>query len=225
MHPMNANPNGADFDAFRSEIEAAERRIAREIEPGPRGFVVAILVFVLLGSFALSHTGNVRGWDVLFSSHGAGAAAVALPSRVFAWLALVFGVGFSMLALLTRRWALAWIALAGSALACGAGMLAIWSRQTVAAGHPGPGVGLFVAWITVILLTFHWTRVVWARTIVQLAAEEQRRRVVAQQQSRTLLDALAETPDGGDTPEDRATPDGTDGPETPGRPQQEKDDR
>ncbi|WP_082966940.1 hypothetical protein [Mycobacterium sp. 852002-51163_SCH5372311] len=207
---MNADPNGTDFDAFRSEIEAAERRIAREIEPGPRGFVVAILVFVLLGSFALSHTGNVRGWDVLFSSHGAGAAAVALPSRVFAWLALVFGVGFSMLALLTRRWALAWIALAGSALACGAGMLAIWSRQTVTAGHPGPGVGLFVAWITVILLTFHWTRVVWARTIVQLAAEEQRRRVVAQQQSRTLLDALDGTADDPETPEDRATPDGAD---------------
>ena len=187
---MTGERNGADFDAFRSEIEAAERRIAREIEPGPRGFVVAILVFVLLASFALSHTGNVRGWDVLFSTHGAGAAAVALPSRVFAWLALVFGVGFSMLALMTRRWALAWVALAGSALACGAGLLAVWSRQTVAAGHPGPGVGLIVAWITVILLTFHWTRVVWSRTIVQLAAEEQRRRVVAQQQSRTLLETL-----------------------------------
>ncbi len=187
---MNADRNGADFDALRSEIDAAERRIAREIEPGPRGFVVAILVFVLLASFALSHTGNVRGWDVLFSTHGAGAAAVALPSRVFAWLALVFGVGFSMLALMTRRWALAWVALAGSAVACAAGMLAVWSRQTVAAGHPGPGVGLIVAWITVILLTFHWTRVVWSRTIVQLAAEEQRRRVVAQQQSRTLLETL-----------------------------------
>lgn len=198
---MNADPDGPGFDAFRSEIEAAERRIAREIEPGPRGFVVAILVFVLLGSFILPHTGNVRGWDVLFSSHGAGAAAIALPSRVFTWLALVFGVGFSMLALLTRRWALAWIALAGSALACAAGMLAIWSRQTVSAGHPGPGVGLFVAWITVILLTFHWTRVVWARTIVQLAAEEQRRRVVAQQQSRTLLDTVGDTPNDEDNPE------------------------
>ena len=127
---------------------------------------------------------------MLFGSHGAGAAAVALPSRVFAWLALVFGVGFSMLALMTRRWALAWVALAGSAIACAAGLLAVWSRQTAAAGHPGPGIGLIVAWITVILLTFHWARVVWSRTIVQLAAEEQRRRVVAQQQSRTLLDSL-----------------------------------
>ncbi len=182
--------SGGDFDAFRTEIEAAERRVAREIEPGARAVVVAILVFVLLGSFVLPHTGNVRGWDVLFGSHGAGAAAVALPSRVFAWLALVFGVGFSMLALMTRRWALSWVALAGSAIASGAGLLAVWSRQTAPAGHPGPGIGLIVAWITVMLLTFHWARVVWSRTIVQLAAEEQRRRVVAQQQSRTLLDSL-----------------------------------
>jgi hypothetical protein len=196
-----------DIDALRAEIEAAERRVAREIEPGPRAFVVAILVFVLLGSFILPHTGAVRGWDVLFSSHGAGAAALALPSRVFAWLALVFGVGFSMLALLTRRWALAWIALAGSAIASGAGLLAVWSRQTVAAGHPGPGVGLIVAWITVILLTFHWARVVWSRTIVQLAAEEQRRRIVAQQQSKTLLDSLQADTDDADSSDNPDSPD------------------
>ncbi|OBH87002.1 hypothetical protein A5681_14710 [Mycobacterium scrofulaceum] len=187
-----------DLDALRTEIEAAERRVARGFDPGPRGFVVAILVFVLLGSFILPHTGAVRGWDVLFSSHGAGAAAVALPSRVFAWLTLVFGVGFSMLALVTRRWALAWTALAGSALAGAAGLLAIWSRQTVAAGHPGPGVGLIAAWIVVLALTYQWARVVWSRTIVQLAAEEQRRRVAAQQQSKTLLDSLNDEagPDG-----------------------------
>ncbi|WP_372514725.1 Rv2732c family membrane protein [Mycobacterium seoulense] len=187
------NEEHPDFHALRTEIEAAERRVARGFDPGPRGFVVAILVFVLLGSFILPHTGAVRGWDVLFSSHGAGAAAVALPSRVFAWLALVFGVGFSMLALVTRRWALAWIALAGSALAGAAGLLAIWSRQTVAAGHPGPGVGLIAAWIVVLVLTYQWARVVWSRTIVQLAAEEQRRRVAAHQQSKTLLDSLDDT--------------------------------
>jgi hypothetical protein len=197
-----------DIDALRAEIEAAERRIAREIDPGVRGFVVAILVFVLIGSFILPHTGSVRGWDVLFSSHGAGAAALALPSRVFAWLALVFGVGFSMLALLTRRWSLAWIALAGSAIASASGLLAVWSRQTVAAGHPGPGVGLFVAWITVILLTFHWARVVWSRTIVQLAAEEQRRQVVAQEQSRTLLDTLKDIPESPDAEPPAEQPDG-----------------
>jgi hypothetical protein len=215
MCPMKKEHS--DLDALRAEIEAAERRVSREIEPGPRAFVVAILVFVLLGSFILPHTGTVRGWDVLFSSHGAGAAALALPSRAFAWLALVFGVGFSMLALMTRRWALAWIALAGSAIASAAGLLAVWSRQTVAAGHPGPGVGLIVAWITVILLTFHWARVVWSRTIVQLAAEEERRRIVAQQQSKTLLDSLqtntdnADSLDNPDSPDAETPPDSEDG--------------
>ncbi len=194
-----------DMDALRSEIEAAERRVARGIDPGPRGFVVSILVFILLGTFILPHTGQVRGWDVLFSTHGAGAAAVALPSRAFAWLTLAFGVGFSMLALVARRWAVAWVALAGSGLAAAAGLLAIWSRQTVAAGHPGPGIGLVVAWITVIALTYEWARVVWSRTIVHLAAEEQRRRVAGQQQSMTLLESLDGGPTAGD-PDTRPNP-------------------
>jgi signal transduction histidine kinase len=180
----------AEFDAYRDDIEAVERRVAREIEPGGRALVVAILVFVLLVSFLLPHTGHVRGWDVLFAGDGAVAAAVALPSRLFMWLALVFGVGFSLLALLTRRWAVAWVALAGSAVASAVGLLAVWSRQTAAEGDPGPGVGLIVAWITLIVLTFHWARLVWSRTVVQLAAEEQRRRAATQRQSKSLLDDL-----------------------------------
>lgn len=191
---MNEEPNIVDFpdsNPLQAALEAEELRVVREIDSGAKIFVlIAVLVFMLLGSFILPHTGQVRGWDVLFDSHGAGAAAVALPLRIFAWLSLVFGVGFSMLALMTRRWVLAWIALAGAAMASMVGLLAVWSRQTVAVGQPGPGVGLIVAWITLILLTFHWARVVWSSTIVQLATEEQRRRVVAQQQSKTLLDGL-----------------------------------
>lgn len=177
-----------DFEAYRADIEAAERRVAQEIDPGGRGLVVAIGVFVLLASFLLPHTGGVRGVDVLFADNGAHDALVTLPSRLFMWLALVFGVGFSLLALLTRRWTVAWVALAGCAVTCVAGLLAVWSRQTVAIGHPGPGIGLILSWITVIVLTFHWARLVWARTAVQLAAEEQRRRHSAQHQARNLLE-------------------------------------
>jgi hypothetical protein len=121
--------------------------------------------------------------------------AIALPSRVFTWLVLVFSVGFSILALTTRRWGLAWIALAGSAVACPIGMLAVWSRQTVAEPHPGPGFGLIMAWIAVILLSFHWARVVWSRTAVQLAAEQERRRVAVESQSKGLLDHPGDRPD------------------------------
>ncbi len=187
--PDNAGHYG-DFEAYRADIEAAERRVASEIDPGGRGLVVAICVFVLLASFLAPHTGAVRGWDVLFAANGADDALVSLPSRLFMWLALLFGVGFSMLALLLRRWAVAWVALAGSALGSVAGLLAVWSRQTVAAGHPGPGFGLILAWITLIVLTFHWARLVWSRTAVQLAAEEQRRRSTAQRQVLGLLDEL-----------------------------------
>ena len=200
------DPNKGDFEEFKGDIEAAERRVAGEIDPGARALVIAVAVFVLMLTFVLPHTGDAKGWDVLVGDDTAIRNGIALPSRVFLWLALVFGVGFSMLALLTRRWALAWIALAGSSLASATGLLAVWSRQTVAAGHPGPGVGLIVAWITVILLTFHWARVVWSRTIVQLAAEEQRRRAFAEQQSRTLLETLGD-PDTPDRPDAGAPPD------------------
>ena len=176
------------FDDFKDEIDDAERRVAREIDPGARALVVAVLVFVILLSFVLPHTGSARGLDVLVGDNVAIREAIALPSRVFTWLVLVFSVGFSILALTTRRWAVAWIALAGSAIACPIGMLAVWSRQTVAEPHPGPGVGLIIAWIAVMLLAFHWARVVWSRTAVQLAAEQERRAAAVAQQSKGLLD-------------------------------------
>jgi hypothetical protein len=197
--PPSTTPNG-EFDAFKDDIEAVERRVAREIDPGPRALVVAILVFVLLVSFILPHTGGAKGFDVLVGNDTALGVGIALPSRVFSWLALVFGVGFSLLALLTRRWALAWIALAGSALASATGLLAVWSRQTAAAGHPGPGIGLIVGWLAIILLSFNWARVVWTRTAVQLAAEEQRRRAAAERQSKKLLETL-EPPEDDEPPE------------------------
>lgn len=177
-----------EFDQFKGDIEDVERRMAREIDPGARAVVVAGLVFVLLLTFLLPHTGGAKGLDALIGGEAAVREGVALPSRVFAWLVLVFGIGFSMLALLTRRWGLAWVAAAGSAVACPVGMLAVWSRQTAADPYPGPGWGLVAAWIAVILLTFHWIRVVWSRTAVQLAAEEERRRLAAERERKSLLD-------------------------------------
>jgi len=179
-----------EFDAYKADLEAAERKVAGEIAPGGRAVVVSVLVFVLLVSFVLPHAGGARGLDVLTGDDRALQAGISLPSKVFDWLALVFGVGFSMLALLTRRWALAWIALAGTSVACVIGMLAVWSRQTAVHGNPGPGIGLILGWITVICLAFHWAKVVWTRTAVQLAAEEERRAEATERQSRTLMDEL-----------------------------------
>lgn len=179
---MTGEPD--DFDQFRDEMEAAERKVAGEIDPGGRALVVAVLVLILAGSLALPHTGVAKGFDVLQGNHLALQEHIELPSRVFVWFATIFGVLASVLALVTRRWALAWIAVAGSAIASVFGVLAIWSRQTLPYGvHAGgPGIGLIIGTIAVIALTFHWIRVVWSRTAVLLAAEEQRRNAAAKEQ-------------------------------------------
>lgn len=181
---------GKEFEHFKSDLEAAERRVAREIDPGTRALTIAIFVFVLLVTLVLPHTGGARGLDVLIGSDVAISNGVTLPSRVFTWIALVFGVGFSMLALVTRRWALAWIALAGSTVASFLGMLAVWSRQTAPEGYPGPGVGLVLAWLAVIMLAYNWARVVLSRSELQLATEEQRRRMAADSQQKGLLESF-----------------------------------
>lgn len=197
--------SGSKFEDYRADLEAAERRVAREIDPGKRALVVAVLVFALLVSFLLPHAGSARGVDVLLGNQAAIDVGITLPSRVFCWLALVFGIGFSMLALLTRRWAVAWVALAGTCVSVATGMLAVWSRQTALHGNPGPGIGLILGWIAVIVLAFHWARVVWTRTAVQLAAEEQRRREAAHREPRGLLETL-DPAAGPEEPQDPAAP-------------------
>jgi hypothetical protein len=181
---------GQEFDDFKGDLEAAERRVAREIDPGVRALTIAILVFVLLVTFVLPHTGGAMGLDVLIGSDAAHSNGVTLPSRVFTWIALVFSVGFSMLALLTRRWALAWIALAGTSVASFLGVLAVWSRQTAAEPYPGPGIGLVLAWLVVIMLAYNWARVVLTRTALQVATEEHRRRAAADGEHKGLLDSF-----------------------------------
>lgn len=192
------DPDNNRFEEFKGDIEAAERRVAGEIDPGARAVVIAVGVFVLLVSFLLPHTGDARGLDVLVGSETALREGISLPSRVFVWLVLVFGVGFSMLALLTRRWVLAWVALAGSTVGTLLGLLAVWSRQTATDPYPGPGIGLILAWIAVAVVAFHWARAVWTRTALQLAAEEERRRAAAERQKKGLLDNLddPDQPDG-----------------------------
>ncbi|WP_369640088.1 hypothetical protein [Nocardia sp. JMUB6875] len=189
----NAPQHNHDFEQFRSDLEAVERKIAGEIDPGVRAMVVAGSVFVLLASLVLPHAGKTRGFDVLLYDTVAQADHIGLPSRLFVWFVVVFGIGFSMLALITRRWLLAWIAVAGSAIGSVFGVLSIWHRQTPGLGNyhgAGPAIGLILATIAIMVLTFHWVRVVWARTSVHLAAEEQRRLAESQaeeQQRRRLF--------------------------------------
>ncbi|WP_194814393.1 hypothetical protein [Nocardia sp. XZ_19_385] len=184
---MNSVESSKDFEEFREELDAVERRIAGEIDPGMRAMVVAGAVFALLLSFVLPHAGAARGFDVLLGTDVTRLEHIGLPSRLFVWFAVIFGIGFSLLALMTRRWVLAWIAVAGSAVGCAFGVFSIWHRQTPGVGNitsSGPGLGLILGTLAIMVLTFHWIRVVWSRTTLQLAAEEQRRIAAAEAEER-----------------------------------------
>ncbi|WP_040772633.1 membrane protein [Rhodococcus rhodnii] len=173
------------FARYREEADATEKKVASEIDPGARALVVAVGTVVLLVSLALPHTGSASGFDVLTFGERADAEAIRVPSVLFVWFALVFGVVASMLALVTRRWFVAWIAAAGSAVSMVFGMFAIWTRQTAPdVTEAGPGLGLVLGWLTIIVLTFHWVRVVWSKTARQLEAEERRRAAAAEAEER-----------------------------------------
>jgi signal transduction histidine kinase len=190
MIEKNDGPEPAGFDQFKGDLRKAERKVAGEIDPGARAVVVAVAVLVVILSFVLPHTGSVNGIDVVTFSADAASEKVTITSRVFVFLQLIFGVCFSVLALLTRRWFFAWIALCGSAVSCFAGLLAWWSRNTpgVSGVEPpsGVGIGLIIGWLAMFVITFHWARVVWARTNYQLALEAQRRNEAAAEEERAL---------------------------------------
>ncbi|TYQ11302.1 UNVERIFIED_ORG: hypothetical protein L601_001800000630 [Gordonia westfalica J30] len=183
-------PGASDKDAFKEyeqDLRKAERKVAGEIDPGARAVVVAIAVLLAMVSLVLPHTGSVTGLEVLSFAPEAAAERVTIVSKIFVYLVAIFGIVVSMLALLTRRWILAWIALCGCAIACVAGMLAWWSRNTPGVGGVQPpsgvGIGLVLGWISVFVLTFHWSRVVWARSSYHLAMEAERRRQAAEQEA------------------------------------------
>ncbi len=186
--PDPNTPDGSTPDYSAPDYDTAERRIDAEIDPGFRAVVVAVLVLLLLLSFALPHTGGANGFDVLFGNDAAQDESIALPSRIFVLFVTVFAVVMSVLALVTRIWALAWVAVAGCAIASVYGMFAIWTRQTLPEGAPGsgPGLGLVLGWLLVLALTFHWLKAVWSKTNAQLEAQERRREaaVEAEQNSR-----------------------------------------
>lgn len=138
---------------------------ARTFEPGLRGVWMTGGVLVLLVAMLLPHTGSASGFDVLSGSAASRDEAISLPSRLFLGATLLFPVALTAVALTVRRWPLAWVATAGSGLTSAFGLLAVWSRQTVGATSTaaGPGLGLLVMWVVVVLLTFHWVRLVWTQ--------------------------------------------------------------
>ncbi|WP_066904024.1 Rv2732c family membrane protein [Millisia brevis] len=164
---MIDRPDKSALDHFESELAGVERRLAAEIDPGLRAMVIAALVVIMVVVTVLPWAGTANGWDVLADSGHSEAIHFAVPGRIFVGLVILSAVT-STLALALRRWGIAWLAAAFTALAAPAGLLAIWTRQTPPPGMdaPGPGIGLILTWAVVLVLLTQWLAVVWRRPSV-----------------------------------------------------------
>jgi hypothetical protein len=148
-----------ELAALDAELRRAERRAEHRIDPGPSALVVSVAMLVLIGSLMLPWTGSVQGWEVL-----AGLAPLGLLPPLFAGTSLVFGLVCSALALAVRWFGLAWLTAVGCGISVVTGVWAIWSRQIgVPDGGTGPGFGLVLAVLAVLVLAATWVRIATRR--------------------------------------------------------------
>jgi hypothetical protein len=148
-----------ELTELNRELSGVERRVERRIDPGGIALGVTLAMLVLMVSLVLPWTGDAQGWEILAGSRTFG----ALP-RLFTFTSLGFGLVVGSLALATRWWALALLTAVGCGISVVNGVWAIWSRQTgVLTGGTGPGVGMVLAAVAVIVLTACWVRIAGRR--------------------------------------------------------------
>lgn len=148
-----------DVERLAEDVDAIGHKVSRTVELGRRGFLISVLVFALLVAQLLPWVGEHVGWQVLFGDGG------AIP-QLFATTSTVIGVLCSALALGTRRWWLTWVCAIGGWFASVDGLLAVWSQQSGGANGAagaGPGSGMVIALVAMILLAGSWLRVAFSR--------------------------------------------------------------
>lgn len=144
-----------------AKLSRTERDILRRIDPGAQALIMATVTLVLITCWILPWIGTASGWQIL-TNEADPALNISILPRLFSINSTIAGVLLSSLALATRRWAVAWVAAMACAVVSVEGVIAIWSRQTVA--QAGPSVGLVLAEVSVFVLAVMWLRVVWSRS-------------------------------------------------------------
>lgn len=148
-----------ELAALDAELGDVQRAVERRIDPGAAMLGVLVGILALIGSLLLPWTGSALGWEVL-----AGVESFGLLPRLFAYTAFGFGVVGSALTLATGRWGLAWVCAVGCGFSVVDGVWAIWSRQIVVpTGGSGPGVGLVLGVLAVLVLAVSWVRIALRR--------------------------------------------------------------
>ncbi|MFD5829994.1 hypothetical protein [Lentzea sp. NPDC060358] len=150
----------SDEEYLRKEIDSVGQQAAKRIDPGTGALTIAIAVLALLVSLVLPWVGEKTGLSVVL-----GESETFLP-RVFSFLALGIGVLGSGITLAVRRWTLTWVCSLGLFAGAVTGVLSIWTQQTTTSNKtigPGPGIGLIIAVLAVIVLLVKWVKIAASR--------------------------------------------------------------
>jgi hypothetical protein len=145
-----SRPSPFDDAGPTTEEPRPRPSVSREVDFGPKVLVAAVAILVLLVAAILPWTAQgATGWQVVLGAQG-----ISVLPRLFSVLALVFGVAASAAAVMTRRWVVVFVTAAGCCVTSVTGLWAIWSQNTVPGN--GPGFGLVLALIAVVVLAGRW---------------------------------------------------------------------
>jgi hypothetical protein len=150
----------SDEDFLRNEVDEVERQAAKRIDPGTGALTISIAVLAILVSLILPWVGEHTGLQVVL-----GESDLFLPT-LFSYLALGVGVAGSGITLAVRRWGLTWVCSLGLFAGSIIGVLSIWTQQTTTSNKtigPGPGIGLVIAVIAVVVLLVKWVKIAASR--------------------------------------------------------------
>ncbi|MEL4154443.1 hypothetical protein [Corynebacterium bovis] len=165
------------LEPYAAEPRAAERAAAGEVDPRAQFPVLAVAVVVLLVTFFLPHSGEVKGIDVLFNTRTAQDFLTTVPERVYAWLAFGAGCLLTVGTLVSRSAVVAWVNWALAGVGWWYGIFAIWMRQSRPPTEPGvgPSYGLIIGVIALFVIFATMFTVILQRTSFQRALAALRR--------------------------------------------------
>jgi len=183
-HDEHRDPIEGILDVTRaaeSEARDTDRLLGSTLVVGRAYLVSAVLIVLLAAALALPHSTGVLGFDVLFGTETANAQETSLPSRVFVTLYSVGTIVFGVAMILTQRWWAAGVAWCATCIAAVYGLLAIWLRQSGRGpdadfvGFGGPGIGIYVSELLVLVLAVTLGLVLWSRSPEQRVHEKRLR--------------------------------------------------
>ncbi|MEJ5927080.1 hypothetical protein WG915_00425 [Corynebacterium sp. H128] len=165
------------------ELAEQERQAARRLDMS--GYRVPLFAgsLIIVVSWFLPYTGNITGLDIALFSQRSVDYGIAVPERAFVLLCALGPVALTWAAYFLKSTRIAQVAWFFSGISMFYSIFAIWMRQTRDQGY-GPGPGLIVAALAVLLVVYG------LYNVVTLVSDEQEE-IAAQRRKQVELDPVA----------------------------------